>query len=220
MSARDLVFLANRLISDFPEYYSYFAQKSFTWDGVAQENRNPLLSLGIGADGLKTGHTNEAGYGLVGSAKQGDRRVIFMISGLESKQARANEAEKITNWAFRQFSMKKLFEANKAIAFADIWLGDAEAVELVSDRDISTMVAFGKSDEIKAEINYLGPIEAPISKGDRLATLTVSPSGLDPVEFPLFAGADVERGGLVTRVKASAQILSEQLLGYIRPAEG
>ena len=220
MSARDLVFLANRLINAFPEYYSYFAQKSFTWDGVSQENRNPLLNLGIGADGLKTGHTNEAGYGLVGSAKQGDRRIIFMISGLPSKQARANEAEKITNWAFRQFSMKKLFEGDKPIALADIWLGQAETVPLVSEGDISTMVAFGKEDEILAEVSYLGPIEAPVKKGDRLATLTVSPPGLEAIEFPLYAGSDVERGGLITRVMASARILSEQLMGYIRPVEG
>ena len=106
MSARDLVLIADLLIKDFPNYYPFFAQASFTWDGVKQNNRNPLLALGIGADGLKTGHTNEAGYGLVGSARQGNRRIIFMITGLETKAARANEAEKLANWAFGKFVNK------------------------------------------------------------------------------------------------------------------
>ena len=220
MSARDLVFLANRLITEFPEYYGYFAQDTFTWDGVTQENRNPLLGLGIGADGLKTGHTNEAGYGLVGSVKQGDRRVIFMISGLESQQGRAREAEKIANWAFRQFTMKPLYEKDVQIAEANVWLGATDTVPLVSATDITTMVALGKGEDVQAKISYTGPIEAPIAAGTELATLTISSPGLDDRAFPLVAGANVEKGGLITRVKASAEILAAQLMGYIRPAEG
>ena len=106
MSAADLVFLANRIITQFPEFYGYFSIKSFSWADIDQNNRNPLLGLVEGADGLKTGHTQEAGYGLVGSAKQGDRRVVLMITGLNSVQERAREGERLMNWAFRQFSAK------------------------------------------------------------------------------------------------------------------
>ncbi len=220
MSARDLVFLANRLISEFPEYYPMFAQKSFTWDGVTQDNRNPLLGLGIGADGLKTGHTQEAGYGLVGSAVQGDRRIIFMISGLESQQSRAKEAEKLTNWAFRQFATKKLFEKNVEVAKADVWLGTQSTVPLVTDQDIVTMVALGKADDVKATVSYTGPIEAPIAKGTELGTLTIASPGLEEITFPLFAASEVGTSGIISRVKASAMILSGKLLGQISPQDG
>ncbi|MEM7441521.1 MAG: D-alanyl-D-alanine carboxypeptidase family protein, partial [Pseudomonadota bacterium] len=123
MSARDLVFLANRLITEFPEYYGYFAEKNFTWEGITQDNRNPILGRVQGADGLKTGHTQEAGYGLVASAKQGDRRVILMVTGLESATARAAEAERLMTWAFRQFTEERLIDAGKTVAQAEVWLG-------------------------------------------------------------------------------------------------
>ena len=189
-------------------------------DASSQKFSNEFLNLGIGADGLKTGHTNEAGYGLVGSAKQGDRRVIFMISGLDSKQDRADEAEKITNWAFRQFTMKKLFDKDTEIARADVWLGADESVPLVAKDDIATMVAFGKQDSITATISYDGPLQAPVAQGDAVAELTITSPDLEPVKFPLYAGQDVEAGGIVTRIRASASILSSQVLGYIRPSEG
>ena len=213
MSARDLVFLANRLITKFPEYYPYFSQKSFAWDGVEQKNRNPLLNLGIGADGLKTGHTNEAGFGLVGSAKQGNRRIIFMITGLETKGARASEAEKLTNWAFRQFVMKELFKADTKIADASVWLGKSERIDLVSNANINTLIPLGTSGETKVQVSYDGPIEAPIQKGDRIATLSVITPTLEPTTYPLFAAENVDKGGIVTRVFASAQLLTQDLLG-------
>ncbi|MEO1919472.1 MAG: D-alanyl-D-alanine carboxypeptidase family protein [Paracoccaceae bacterium] len=108
MSAEDLVFLAGRLIEKFPQYYTYFTEKTFTWENIVQNNRNPLLTLGIGADGLKTGYTAEAGYGLVGSAVSGGRRIIFMVGGLDSALTRSSEAERIARWAFREFEMKTL----------------------------------------------------------------------------------------------------------------
>lgn len=126
MSMRDLALLANRLITDFPEFYPLFSETEFAFDGRAPQNtrnRNPLLRLGIGADGLKTGHTSEAGYGLVGSAKQGQRRVIFVLSGLDSSAARAQESESIVNWSFRQFALRPLAQKGERIAMADVWMG-------------------------------------------------------------------------------------------------
>src|SRR6056297_3555869 len=127
MSMRDLALVARRLIEDFPEFYPMFAETEYLFDGRAPQNtqnRNPLLRLGIGADGLKTGHTQEAGYGLVGSAKQGDRRVVFVVSGIDTAAQRAKEAEAIVNWAFRQFVEKEVLKAGTEVARADVWMGD------------------------------------------------------------------------------------------------
>jgi D-alanyl-D-alanine carboxypeptidase (penicillin-binding protein 5/6) len=127
MSMRDLGLLANRLIQEFPEYYPVFGETEFMYKERSPDNRfnrNPLLKMGIGADGLKTGHTSEAGYGLVGSAKQGDRRVIFAITGLTSDKARAEEAERIIAWAFRQFAEKTVAKAGTRVAEAEVFLGE------------------------------------------------------------------------------------------------
>ena len=213
MSARDLVFLANELITKFPEYYGFFSQRSFTWDGVKQDNRNPLLNLGIGADGLKTGHTIEAGYGLVGSAKQGNRRIIFMITGLDSKTARASEAEKLTNWAFRQFVSKELFKKGTQIAEAKVWLGSEKTVGLVAENNISGLFPQGSLDDVTINVTYQGPLEAPIKAGDRVATLTVTAPTMETTKHTLVAQSDVTKGSIVTRVLASAELLSNDLLG-------
>lgn len=213
MSARDLVFLANRLITKFPQYYPYFSEKKFTWDNITQDNRNPLLSLGIGADGLKTGHTEEAGYGLVGSATQGDRRIIFMITGLTSQAERAQEAERITNWAFRQFVRRELFPKDHRIASAKVWIGKQPVVDMQSDREIAALVPFSSTGEIEMEVSYEGPIEAPIVKGDQLAVLKVTPPDMEASEFPLFASQDIAKGGILSRMRASAEVLGAELLG-------
>lgn len=213
MSARDLVFLADRLMKDFPEYYPYFSERKFTWDNITQDNRNPLLNLGIGADGLKTGHTEEAGYGLVGSAKQGDRRIIFMITGLESKSSRAGESERIANWAFRQFVKKDLFEKGTRVASAPVWIGKQSEVGLYTKDGISTLVPFDAKGTLDIKVRYEGPIEAPIRKGDKIAVMTISPEGMDPTEYPLFAEQDIAKGGIIARMRASAERLSEDVIG-------
>jgi len=212
MSARDLVHIANLLITEFPDYYPFFSQTSFTWDGVKQSNRNPLLTLGIGADGLKTGHTNEAGYGLVGSAKQGERRIIFMLTGLETKSDRANEAEKLTNWAFRQFVNKNLFEKNETIVSAKIWLGNDKTVDLVAENKISGLFPLGPLNNVKIEVSYSSPIEAPVKKGSRIAILTITTPDMESTNHHLVAANDVAKGSIVSRVLASAQLLSSSLL--------
>jgi D-alanyl-D-alanine carboxypeptidase (penicillin-binding protein 5/6) len=210
MSMEDLGILADRLIADFPTFYPIFAETEFTFDGrvpANSRNRNPILSLGIGADGLKTGHTQEAGYGLVGSAKQGDRRVIFVITGLESTADRAEESEKIVNWAFRQFAERDVARAGTRIAQADVWMGQSPLVGLTVAEDLSLLVPILNEGDISAEVIYNGPIEAPIAAGDQLGELVVKLDGLPEKRLPLVAESDVPRGGFTTRLRTAALVL-------------
>jgi D-alanyl-D-alanine carboxypeptidase (penicillin-binding protein 5/6) len=214
MSMRDLAILANHLISDFPEFYPLFSEREFAFDGRAPQNktnRNPLLGLGIGADGLKTGHTSEAGYGLVGSAKQGNRRVIFVISGLQSAAARAEESEAIVNWAFRQFVQRPVAKAGTVIADADIWMGAEPRVGLVPAQDVSALLPALNAKQVEAEVVYQGPISAPVKQGQEIATLVLKPAGMAQVQVPLVAERDVPKGGFISRVTTVAQILLGRL---------
>ncbi|MEP1522644.1 D-alanyl-D-alanine carboxypeptidase family protein [Ascidiaceihabitans sp.] len=214
MSMRDLALLANRLIEDFPEFYPMFSQKEFLFDQKESSNRfnrNPLLSLNIGADGLKTGHTQEAGYGLVGSALQGNRRVIFVVSGLESAAARAQESESIVNWAFRQFAQRGLAKAGERLATADVWMGAVPKVGLVPAEDVSVLLPVLAGSEVEAEVVYTGPIQAPIEKGQPLAELVLSPEGLPETRIPLVAESDVADGGFMARLSTAAQQLISRL---------
>ncbi|MCE0504138.1 MULTISPECIES: D-alanyl-D-alanine carboxypeptidase family protein [unclassified Roseivivax] len=214
MSMRDLVLLSNRIIEDYPEFYEMFEEQRFEFDGRAPQNvsnRNPLLGLGIGADGLKTGHTQEAGYGLVGSAKQGDRRVIFAISGLESQRARAEESEAIVNWAFRQFAEKTIVEEGRSVADAEVWMGASESVGLVTESDVTLLLPTLTGGPLEAEVVYTGPLQAPITEGQQLAELIVRPEGLPEHRVPLFAEAAVPGAGFVTRVMTVAGVLLKRI---------
>jgi serine-type D-Ala-D-Ala carboxypeptidase (penicillin-binding protein 5/6) len=210
MSMRDLGIVAQRLIEEFPEYYPIFAETQFNYKDRAEANsfnRNPLLKLGIGADGLKTGHTSEAGYGLVGSAKQGDRRIIFSISGLSSDTARAEEAERIVSWAFRQFAQKTVAKAGVRVAEANVWLGDAATVGLVPAADVRLLVPALVQDTVTAEVVYKSPVAAPIAAGTEIAELIIHVPDLPDARVPLVAEADVAKGGFLSRVATSARIL-------------
>ena len=216
MSMKDLAILANRLITEFPEYYGYFSLTEFGYDERAPKNRfnrNPLLSLGIGADGLKTGHTEEAGYGLVGSARQGDRRVILVISGLSSAQERAEEGERIVNWAFRQFVQKTVVEKGTRLATAPVWLGDARAVGVIAGEDIELLVPALLQEKVNAKVTYTSPLEAPIAAGQPIATLEVEMPGMETVEVPLVAEQAVARGGFLPRLRTAAEVLLRKLIG-------
>lgn len=214
MSMKDLGILADRLIKDYPTYYPLFSEQEFAFDGRVPsntQNRNPILSLGIGADGLKTGHTSEAGYGLVGSAKQGDRRIIFVITGLTSPQERAEEGEKIVNWAFRQFAQKDVAKAGTKLADAEVWMGDVPTVGLTVSEDLSMLVpVMSTANGVTAEIVYDGPIAAPITKGQQLGELVISLDGLPETRLPLVADSDVAKGGFQTRVRTAALVLWER----------
>ncbi len=211
MSAEDLVFLATRLIEKFPQYYGYFAEETFTWENIVQNNRNPLLSLGIGADGLKTGHTEEAGYGLVGSAVSDGRRIIFMIGGLDSALARSTEAERIARWAFREFEMKTLFKADEPIDSANVWLGAEKSVGMALSNDVELLLPLESLAEITAHYTYTDPIEAPIRAGQKLGDLIVMVPGSDPMYFPLSAITSIEAGGFAERISAAADILLRRI---------
>lgn len=214
MSMQDLAVLANRLISEFPEYYGYFGESEFPFDGRAPDNRfnrNPLLKLGVGADGLKTGHTNEAGYGLVGSARQGTRRVIVVFSGLQSASDRAQEAESLINWAFRQFVEKSIAEAGARMADVDVWMGTAPRVGLVVAEDLTLLVPALTQGQIEAEVVFEGPVHAPIAKDTPLGKLIITLPDMAPVEVPLVAETDVARGGFLPRIKTAAQVLLSRI---------
>lgn len=211
MSARDLVFLANRLVTQFPEYYGYFAENSFTWEGITQENRNPIIGRVQGADGLKTGHTQEAGYGLVASAQQADRRVILMVTGLETATARASEAERLMTWAFRQFTEETLIEAGKTVAQGEVWLGATKTVPLTVADPVSALIPYSARDEVKMEVTYKGPLPAPIVKGDEVGSLLVTIPGLPSQTFPVYAGENVAEGGLFQKMRVSADKIADML---------
>ncbi|MEM7296140.1 MAG: D-alanyl-D-alanine carboxypeptidase family protein [Pseudomonadota bacterium] len=214
MSMRDLGILAARLINDFPEFYPMFAEREFLFDGRAPsntQNRNPLLLLGIGADGLKTGHTREAGFGLVGSAKQGDRRVTFVLAGLESARQRAVESERLINWAFRQFAVERLASPGVEIARAEVWMGDSRSVGLISELGVDVLMPALADGEMAAEIVYHGPLEAPVTAGTPVADLVVRTPGLPETRHVLVAAQTVERGGFLPRMRAATQALLRML---------
>lgn len=216
MSMRDLGILTQHLIEDFPEYYPVFAETEYNYKDRAPDNRfnrNPLLTLGIGADGLKTGHTSEAGYGLVGSAKQGDRRVIFVITGLASEQARAEEAERIVGWAFRQFSEKTVAKTGIRVTEAEVHMGDAETVGLVPAEDVRLLVPALVQDTMSAEVVYNGPLIAPVIKGSPVAELIVHVPDLPDRRFPLVAESDIGTAGFFTRLTTAGKQLYGQYIG-------
>ena len=210
MSARDLGILAGRLISDFPEYYPMFAEQTYEFDGRApanNRNRNPLLGLGIGVDGLKTGHTQEAGYGLVGSAEKDGRRIIFVLSGLGGLEERAQEAEAIVKWAFRQFKSEKFATGGSEIAKAKVWNGKSRYVSLVLENDLNVMKPVLSSNEPSFAVEYVGPIKAPIKKGDKIAELVINSPDLPETRHSLVAGNNVSSGGFFVQVRTAGQYL-------------
>ena len=216
MSMRDLAILGTKIIEDFPEFYAMFAEKEFLFDKKESQNRfnrNPLLGLGIGADGLKTGHTKEAGYGLVGSVKQGARRIVFVISGLQTEQARAREAEAITNWAFRQFTTAQLLEEGQIVAEAEVWMGEQATVQLTAAKALNTLVPTGTTDrKVEAEVIYDSPLKAPVMAGDQVGKLIIRPEGLAATEVPLIAAKTVEQGGVMVRLKTASQRVVKKLM--------
>lgn len=221
MSMRDLGILAQRLIEEFPEYYPIFSETEFNYMDRAPDNRfnrNPLLKLGIGADGLKTGHTSEAGYGLVGSAVQGNRRVIFAITGLPSEAARAEEAERIVSWAFRQFAEKTVARAGVRVAEAEVFLGEAETVGLVPAADLRLLVPALVQEQVTAEVVYKGPLIAPVEAGTPVAELIVHVPDLPDHRVQLVAETGVGKAGFLRRLTTAAEALYVRYLGDAAPA--
>ncbi len=215
MSSEDLLKLARMIITEFPEFYAYFAGTEYTWNGITQQNRNPLLQLGLGADGLKTGHTAEAGYGLVGSAVQDGQRVVFVLSGLDSTRERADESKALVQWAFGAFDTVRFLKAGDVAGTADVWLGETPTVSLVAPDNIQMLVRGDLRNDLTARVEFMGPIEAPIAKGQVLGALIVNVPGEEEVSFDLVSGEDIARGGLMVRLEAAAALTRQRVVNLL-----
>lgn len=207
MTARDLSVLAERLIKDFPEYYHYYAIRDFQYHGIKQGNRNPLLYRGIGADGLKTGHTDAAGYGLTGSAEREGRRLILVVNGLPSMQARADESARLIEWGFREFNTYALFKAGEAIEQVPVWLGAQEKVPVTVPSDLKATMARTDRPNMKVTLVSNAPVQAPIRKGDPVGKVVITAPGAPAKEVPVVAAEDVERLGFFGRAVAAAKYI-------------
>ncbi|NQU56321.1 MAG: D-alanyl-D-alanine carboxypeptidase [Rhodospirillales bacterium] len=203
MSPKDLAILAKLMIEQFPEYYHYFSEKSFVFNGIKQNNRNPLIYKDMGVDGLKTGHTQDSGYGLTASATRGERRLVLVVNGLSSKKERSREPERLLEWGFREFGNYVLLGAGEIVEEAPVWLGTEATVALMIENELKLTLHKKARREMKVTVNYQGPIPAPVKKGDILATLSVNAPGETTVEVPLVAAADVEQLGLIGRLMAA-----------------
>ena len=206
-TVRDLAHLARRTIEDFPDYYHYYAEIEYTYNGIRQINRNPLLYKDMDVDGLKTGHTKDSGYGLAAAAKRGGRRLILVVNGLSSKKERSQESERLLEWGFREFDTYPLFEAGEEVVRADVWLGVAASVPLAIEDALVLTLARKLRRDMKVTVTFDNPIPAPVRKGQKVARLQVSLPDRDAMEFPLVAADDVERLGLFGRLAAALKYI-------------
>jgi len=207
MSCRDLALLAARLIRDFPDYYRYYSERSFRFNNITQENRNPLLYRNIGADGLKTGHTEESGFGLTASAVQDGRRVILVVNGLPSARARAEEAERLMRWAFSEFENVRLFGATDTVEEVPVHLGARATVPLIAGRDLVVTVPRQWRRSAQIAVRYVAPVKAPVLRGTELGRLEMSGQGVPSMSIPLYAGMDVPMLGFLPRILGGVRTL-------------
>ena len=195
-TARDLATLGRALIQDFPEHYKYYSETEFAFSDITQKNRNPLLYADIGADGIKTGHTDAAGYGLIGSGKQDGRRVVMVVNGLESAKDRAEESTRLLEWALKNFENKTLFENGHVVANASVVMGKQETVAMSTSEDVVATIPKFDSADMKVDITYEKPLVAPIAKGDEVGKLTISIPDQEALTIPLVAAETVEELGM------------------------
>ena len=205
VTARDLAYLGRRIVTDFPDYYRYYSELDYTYNGIKQGNRNPLLYKNLGADGLKTGHTESSGYGLTASAQQQGRRVVLVVNGLASMNQRAQEAERLMSWAFREFDSVELFKPDEPLEQAAVWLGEKSNIALTLEAPLSVTLPRAKRGEISVQVSYDGPLPAPVVKGQRVGTLRVRVPDMAVVERPLVAAESVARKGFLGRAYAAAR---------------
>ncbi len=204
MTAHDLALLARHIIEDFPEYYPHFKETDFTYNNIHQPNRNRLLYRNIGVDGLKTGHTEDGGYGITASAVEDGRRIILVVNGLATEKERIEEAERLLHHGFRDFTTVKLYKAGDPIEKAEVWMGTEKDVPLVTAEDIGYTASkrIGQKDTAEMSVTWQSPVVAPVHKGDKLAELTIKRNGEVFKTLPLVAGADVPRLSFFGRMKA------------------
>jgi serine-type D-Ala-D-Ala carboxypeptidase (penicillin-binding protein 5/6) len=197
-SCRDIASLAHHIILEFPQYYRYESEKSFSYNNIEQYNRNPLVQKGL-ADGLKTGHTEAGGYGLCASAQRDGQRIIMVLNGLSSSATRAEESKRLLEWSFREFDDITIFAAHDAIDHAPVWLGAQRTVPMVTSDDVIVTCPRELRDQLQVSIAYEAPVAAPIAAGDDIGRMTISVKGMAPRTVSLVAGADVDRLSLTGR---------------------
>lgn len=212
-TVRDLATLAMATIRDFPEFYHYYSEKEFTYSKIKQGNRNPLLYKNIGADGLKTGHTEETGYGLVGSAIRDGRRIVMVAHGMGSMRERGEQAERLISWAFREWGQYSLFESGETVGNVPVWMGAVETVPVYAQDKVLVSVMRKARNAMKVKLVHQEAVPAPIARGDRIAALVVSATGMDDIEIPLYAGANVEEAGFFGHIGAAISYLLRDVTG-------
>lgn len=199
ISVRDLARLSRHIISEYPEFFPYYSQREFTWNKIKQQNRNPLLDMGIGADGMKTGYIKESGYSLVGTAVQNDNRLILVITGSASMKERGEDGRKLLEWGFKNFDPRPLVKKGSIVAEAQVFGGDRGRVPLVSEKPLRVFLPKGTNDRLRLRATYLGPLRAPIVKGTEVARLKAWRGDRLVLDAPLVAGDDVAKGGIFRR---------------------
>jgi D-alanyl-D-alanine carboxypeptidase (penicillin-binding protein 5/6) len=207
MTARDLSILGRHLITDFPQYYHYFSEIDYAYNGIKQGNRNPLLYKTMSVDGIKTGHTDSGGYGLTVSAVRDGRRLILVLNGMNSVNERARESESLLEWGYREWGNYTLFKPGDKVSDADVWLGTEPTVPLLADQAIVLTIPRGQRDQLKVVVSYTGPVPAPIKKGDKIGELQASTPDVPAVSIPLKAGTAVPELGFFGRITAAVHYL-------------
>ena len=206
-TARDLAKLAIATIRDFPQYYPYYAEKDFTYNGIKQGNRDPLLYKDVGADGLKTGHTEEGGYGIAASAVRNGLRLVLVVNGLKTVNERAREAERLLDYGFREFNNYALFNAGQTVTEAPVWLGNEAKVPLtVKEPLLMTMPVKARKDMVVKAV-YDSPIAAPVIEGQRVGTIRIEAPDMPVKEVPLLAGRTVDKLGVMSRLSAALKYI-------------
>ena len=199
-TARDLAALAMAVEHDFPEYYHYFSELNFTYNGIPQGNRNPLLYRNMNVDGLKTGHTEVGGFGLTASAVRDGRRMVLVLNGMENMQARADESAKVLDYGYREFGLYSITKVGDVIANPSVWLGKSSNVQIVAAEDAVVTLPRAARSGLKAVVVFDQPIPAPVTKGQKVGELTISAPGMENKIVPLVAASDVEQVGFFSRV--------------------
>ncbi|NDH62826.1 MAG: D-alanyl-D-alanine carboxypeptidase [Alphaproteobacteria bacterium] len=211
-TARDLAVLAWRTIDDFPKYYRYYSETNWTYNNIRQENRNRLLKITPGTDGLKTGHTDEGGYGQATSAVRDGRRIILVVNGLASMAERGQETSRLMEWGFREFTNTTIFRAGDTVVEAPVWLGAQDKVPLVVGRAVQITMPAGQTASPRVVARYEGPLPAPLAKGTKIGTAAVTLPDGRVIEYPLEVGVDVPRLGVIGRVTT---MIRHYLFGWL-----
>jgi len=204
VTARDLAKLSLHLIDGYPDLYKIFAEREFTWNKIKQQNRNPLLTLDIGADGLKTGYLEESGYGLAASAVQNGQRLIMVVSGLKTARDRAAEARKLMEWGFRAFEPRQVFAAGETVAEVSVYGGEKGSVPVVAKKPVRLLLPRGSQERVTAKVVYQGPLTAPVEQGREVGRLRVMRGDTLALDQPLYAGETVEAGSIPQRALDAA----------------